>query len=282
MRLRPTARLAAALLLAVPLALAGCAELQKVAAGALQRPHLTFRSASLDALDLEGATVGFHYDLENPNGFGVSVARLGYAVEIEGKRVASGDLPGGLEIRASGTAPVTFPVRVRFRDVPGIVSLIGKRDRLPYRLSGTVGVKTPLGVLDLPLSHEDTLALPRMPDFAIDGLSIRSVGLDSVALDVRVAVRNPNGFAIPAGRLDYALSIGGSPVATGDGRALQAVAANGGTVVSIPVRVSYAGAGRAAADVARGGAVDVALRGTADVGGVAVPLDLAARLPARR
>ena len=59
-------------------------------------------------------------------------------------------------------------------------------------------MKTPFGVVDLPLAHEDTLALPRMPAFAIDGLSIRSVGFDAVALDVRVAVKNPNGFPIPA------------------------------------------------------------------------------------
>lgn len=264
------------------LALAGCAELGKYAAAALERPRLTFRSASLDALDLEGATLGFHYDLENPNGFGVSLARLGYEVEVNGTRVVAGTLPGGLQIKANGTAPVTFPVRVRFRDVPGIVSLLGKRDRLPYRLAGTAGVSTPFGVVDLPLSHEDTLVLPNLPDFTLEGISVRSISLGAVGLEVRVAVKNPNGFPLPAGRLDYALSIGGSPVASGDGRALAAVPANGGTVVAIPIRVNLAGAGRAASELVRGGAVDVGLHGTADVGGVPIPLDLAARLPARR
>src|SRR5690242_2943672 len=97
--------------LALPLLwLAGCAGLSEFAASAVQKPKLTFRSVALSSLDLEGATLAFTYDLENPNGFGVRLARVGYSVDVEGTRVASGELPGGLEIKAKGTAPVTFPV----------------------------------------------------------------------------------------------------------------------------------------------------------------------------
>ncbi|BDG03603.1 LEA type 2 family protein [Anaeromyxobacter oryzae] len=273
---------ARALLVVAVALLAGCAELSKIAEGAVQRPHLTFRSAALQALDLEGATVGFTFDVENPNGFGAKVARLGYGVDVEGTRVATGEMPGGLTIPANGKAPVTFPVRVRFRDVPGIAALLGRRDAVSYRLSGTLGIQTPLGVVDLPISHEDRLALPRLPDFAIEGLSIRNVSFGEVGLEVRVAVKNPNAFPIPASRLDYALSIAGNAVARGDGRAMQLVPAGGKSVVSIPLKVELAEVGRAASDLVRGGAVDVGLSGTADLAGIPVPLDLRAQLPARR
>jgi LEA14-like dessication related protein len=276
-------RIRSLVLVLAPFLLAGCAELGKYAAAALERPKLTFRSASLEALDLEGATVGFTFDLENPNGFGLTLARLGYGIEVEGTRVAAGDLPGGLRIPASGTAPVTFPVRVRFGDVPRIASLIGSgRDALAYRLSGTIGVSTPVGVVELPLSHSDRLALPKLPEFALAGLDVRSASFSDVTVDVRVRVKNPNAFAVPAGQLDYALAIGGNPVATGAGRALERVAAGGSAVVAIPVRVDLARAGRAAADLARGGAVDVALKGKAELAGVPIPLELSAKLPARR
>ncbi|HEX8907729.1 MAG TPA: LEA type 2 family protein, partial [Anaeromyxobacteraceae bacterium] len=168
------------------LALSGCAALNRIAASAFEKPRLTFRTATLQQLDLEGATLGFEFDLENPNSFGLSVARLGYGVELEGTRVATGEMPGGLQIPAAGRTPVTFPVRIRYRDVPGIVSLLGKqRDAIGYRLSGTVGVKTPVGVVDLPMSHAATLPLPRLPAFALDGLAIRSVSLSQVALDLK-------------------------------------------------------------------------------------------------
>jgi LEA14-like dessication related protein len=272
-------RSAAALLLL----LAACAGIRDLARSALKEPKLTFRSASLEALDMEGATVAFTWDLENPNGFGVDLARVGWTVDVEKTRIAAGDLPGGLQVKANATAPVTFPVRVRFEDVPGIVSLLGGgKDEIGYRLAGSIGVRTPVGIVDLPLSHEDTLRLPSMPRFALEGLSVRSMTLDEVTLGLRLRVRNPNAFALPVGRLDYALALGGAPVARAQRADLAAVAAGSSAMVEIPLRFDLASAGRAAADLARGGDVDVGLTGTALVGGIPLPLELRAKLPVRR
>jgi LEA14-like dessication related protein len=271
------------LALLLPAALAGCAGLQDIARTVLQQPKLTFRTASLEALDLEGATVGFKFDLENPNTFGVDLARVGWGIEVEGTRVAAGDLPGGLKVPARGSAPITFPVRVRFKDVPGIVSLLGGgRDQLAYRLSGSVGVRTPAGVLDLPMSHSDVLKLPSLPRFDVEGLQVKSVSFSTIALAVRLGVRNPNGFALPPGKLDYALAISGAPVARAEGAGLAAVAGNATQTVEIPVKIDVLSAGRAATDLARGGEVQLSLKGTASIAGLPLPLDIATRVPARR
>lgn len=272
-----------ALVVALPLSLAACAGLQDLVRVAFERPRLQFRSAAVDALDLEGATVALRFDLENPNGFGLDLARVGYGLEVEGTRIATGDLPGGLAIPARGAAPLTVPVRVRFADVPGIVSLItGGKDAVRYRVSGNVGVNTPVGLVDLPMAHEDRLALPSLPRFAMDGVSVRSASLTALALDVKVRVTNPNRFGIPAGSLDYAFSVAGTPVARADGAALAAVGGNGSTVVALPVRVDVLRAGAAATALARGEPVDVALRGEAKVAGIPVPVNVAGKLPARR
>ncbi len=271
------------LALVLPFLLAACAGLQDLAHSTVKNPKLTFRSASLQALDLEGATVAFTWDLENPNGFGVDLAKVGWTIDVEGTRIAAGDLPGGLKIRANGTAPVTFPVRVRFQDVPGIVSLLGSgKDSVRYRLAGTLGVRTPIGILDLPLAHEDRLTLPTLPRFALEGVSVRSVGFTEITFDVRMRVRNPNAFALPLGKLDYALAVAGSPVVRAAGVALEAVPGAGSAVVAIPVRLDVGSAGRAAVDLARGGEVQVDLSGHANLAGIPIPLDLKARVPARR
>ena len=263
--------------------LPGCAALQEVAKSAFREPKLTFRSAALQSFDLEGATLGFTFDLENPNGFGLDVARLGYGVEVEGTRVAAGEMPGGLKIAASGSTPVTFPVRVRFRDVPGIVSLLTtSRDRIGYRLSGKLGVRSPVGVIDLPMSHSGGLDLPRLPSFSLGRVGVRSASLREVALDVRVDVANPNAFPIPAGTLAYALRLEGAQVARADGKALGVVPGKGKTSVTIPVRVDLLSAGRAVQAALSGGEVRVGLDGMADLAGIPVPLDLDARLPALR
>jgi LEA14-like dessication related protein len=263
--------------------LLACAGLNEFARSTFQEPRLTFRSASLEALDLEGATVAFRFDVDNPNSIGVDLARVAWGIEVEGTRIVTGELPGGLKIPAMGTGPVSFPVRVRYRDVPGIVSLLSAgRDDVRYRLFGAVGIRTPLGVLDLPLSHEDALKLPSLPRFALDGVAVRSVSLTQIAIDVRVRVRNSNAFAMPAGRIDYALALGGTQVARAAGAVLSPVAGSASAVVEIPVSIDLLSAGRAAADLVRGGDVDVGLAGTADVAGIPLPLDLRARVPARK
>jgi LEA14-like dessication related protein len=275
--------LRAAALAAVAFSLASCASLQDLARAAFERPRLAFRSASIAGLDLEGATVALEFNLENPNGFGLDVARVGYGLEVEGTRIATGDLPGGLTIPPRGAAPLTVPVRVRFADVPGIVSLLTSgRDQIRYRVSGNVGVNTPIGVVELPMAHEDHLALPSLPRFALDGLSVRSASLTEVALDVKVRVTNPNRFGLPAGKIGYALSVAGNPVARADGAPVAAVAGNGASTIALPVKVSLLRAGQAAVALDRGGEVDVALQGEAKVAGLPLPLDLKARLPARR
>lgn len=267
----------------LPALLSGCAGLQDLARAAFTEPRLSFKSAALDALDLDGATVAFTWEIENPNAIGIDLARAGWQIEVEGTRVAAGDLPGGLSIPAKGKAPLTFPVRLRFRDVPGIVGLLGsgKRD-LGYRLSGALGVRTPVGIVDLPMSHTDRVSLPAMPRFALDGLRVRSVSLSTVAVDVRVKVQNPNAFPLPNGQIDYALALAGTSVAKAAGASVAAVPGGGSAVVEIPVRVDVLSAGRVATDLARGAEVQVELTGKADLAGLALPLDLSARVPARR
>ncbi len=260
--------------------LAACAGMQQLAHSAVKEPKLTFRSASLQSLDMEGATVALTWDVENPNGFGVDLARAAWSVDVEGTRIAAGDLPGGLQIRANTTAPVTLPVRVRFQDVPGVVTLLGSgKDAIRYRVAGNLGIRTPIGILDLPLSHEDRLRLPALPHFTLDGISVRSLTFSEVVLDVRVRVRNPNAFPLPLGKIDYALALGGTTVARADSAELAPVAAGASTVVPIPVRLDVASAGRVAAELARGGDMQVDLNGEAIVGGIPLPLDLRGRVP---
>lgn len=270
--------------LAVPLLLlAGCAGIEKLAAAAVQPPKLTFRSATVQELDLEGATLGFTWDLENPNGFGVDVARVAWSVDAEGTRVAAGDLPSGLKIRANATAPVTFPVRVRFQDVPGIVKLLTSgKDQVGYKLAASVGVKTPVGVVEVPISHQGHVALPATPRFTLEGIAIRSLSFSEITLDVRVRVQNPNAFPLPLGKLDAALAIAGAPVARAQALDVAPLAKGTSAVVAIPVRLDVGSAGRAAAEVARGGDVEVDLSGKATLGGIPLPLHLAGKVPARR
>jgi LEA14-like dessication related protein len=146
------------------LALGGCASARSLLETGFQRPALVYESWSAEQLDLDGVTLALHYRLENPNGFGLDLRRLGYRLEVEGHQVVQGDLPAGLQIRPRGTTPLPIPVRLRWRDVPGFAELLLTRVDVAYRLSGDVGVGSPLGIVDLPFAHSARVPLPgRVP-----------------------------------------------------------------------------------------------------------------------
>jgi LEA14-like dessication related protein len=140
--------------------LGGCAALRQ--ARRFERPRLEYESCSA-ALDLEGVSVALHLRLENPNDFGLELRRLGYRLEVEDRRLGEGELPGGLSVGPRAWAAVTVPVRVLWRDVPGIAEVVLGRDAVAYRVSGSAAVGSPLGEIDVPFDRRDRLALPRLP-----------------------------------------------------------------------------------------------------------------------
>jgi len=175
-------------------------------------------------------------------------------------------------------------VRVRWKDVPGIIGLFTTaRDGLRYKAAASVGVNTPIGVVELPLVHEADLRLPQLPSFSVSGLSVRSASLTEVAFDVKLGMKNPNAFPVPAGQLAWSLALGGgAPVARAEGAPTAAVSPGSTGTITLPVRVDLRSAGRAATDLALGGNVRVRMLGTASVAGLDIPLDLDSVVPARR
>ncbi|HEY6104836.1 MAG TPA: LEA type 2 family protein [Anaeromyxobacteraceae bacterium] len=264
----------AVLALLAALALAACAGVQKMISGAFERPRLQLESVGVEAVDLEGATAVARYRVENPNGFSVPVARLSYQLDVEGQRVAAGALPGGLRLPARGAAPLVIPVRVRYGDVPAFLEQVARRDRIAYRVAGSVGFDTAPGAVDLPWSHSGEVPLPRLPTFAVDSVRVSGAGFTALAIDLKVRVANRNAFPIPGGRLEYRLDLNGAPAVRGGSAALAPVPAGGSAVLDLPVEVDLLTAGLGAGQVLAGGRAQVVLSGSAAWGSLRIPVDL--------
>lgn len=259
--------------LAAVLALGGCALFQSILGAGFQRPTLAYESWSADQLDLDGVTIALHYRLENPNDFGLDLRRLGYRLEVEGRQLVEGELPGGLSIRAKGSTPVPIPVRLRWRDIPGFVEVLLTRTDLAYRVSGNAGVGTPVGTVDLPFDHRARVALPRPPSIGIEGIAIRESSLANLALDLKLRVENRNAFPLPVGALTYGLRVGQRDLVAGGSHPLAAVPAGGRATIPIPIRISLLGVAESASELMRG--AEVRLHGLADFGPMQVPVDAA-------
>lgn len=264
----------ARLTLLASLALAACAGVQDMLSGAFEHPRLHLESVEVEAVDLEGATAVARYRVENPNGFSVPVARLSYQLDVEGQRVVAGALPGGLRLPARGAAPLVIPVRVRYGDVPAFLEHVARRDRLAYRVAGSVGFDTALGPVDLPWSHSGEVPLPRLPTFAVDSVRVSGAGFTALAIDLKVRVANRNAYPLPGGRLEYRLDLNGAPVVRGGAAALAPVPAGGSAVLNLPVEVDLLTAGLGAGQVVAGGRAQVVLSGSAAWGSLRIPVDL--------
>ncbi|MBK9515947.1 MAG: LEA type 2 family protein [Anaeromyxobacter sp.] len=260
--------------------LSGCAGLSELAKGAFQRPTLTFVAVTVEALDFDGATLAFDHRLDNPNGFGLSLSRVGYWLQLDGRVVTRGEVKGGLTIRAKGSAPVRFTARLPFAEVPRLLELVQRGGAVAYTLGGEVAVATPVGPVTLPVQHSGSVALPGLPTFRVAGVGVRLASLTEVELTVRVAVANPNPFPLPDGALRFGLAVGGEVVLSSE-EGLSAVPARGQGELRIPVTLSLVGAGRTAAAAARGGGAEVRLTGEAKLGALPIPIDIGGRAGGR-
>lgn len=101
------------------------------------------------------------------------------------------------------------------------------------------------------------------PVIAVRGVKVRSVGLTGGAIEVSLAIANPNAYPLPVKRAIYTFALRDSTeIGRGESAAAFTLPAHDSTVVELPVDVSWQGLRAAARDAARDGTVDYRLTGT--------------------
>jgi LEA14-like dessication related protein len=268
--------------IAVPAILAACGGPRAPAPPpvAIDPPILRVESFLPRAADAAGVTLAVQGLVENPNPFELSLGRIGYAFQVEGRPAGSGLLSTSVVLPARAAVPVQIPARLRWADVPGFLSLLASRRTLDFHVSGAAGVRTQRGWIDLPYAMDGQVALPLLPEVALEGASLRRSNVFETVVEVRVGIENPNEFALPTGRLAYDLSVNGVSVASAASHSLGSVPGHGQTTVVIPVRFSTVGAAAGMLSGALGGRAEVVLTGRAGYGALEAVLD--ARTPLAR
>ena len=295
MRLFPAAALLALLA-------SGCGHAPRVPPPAplpVERPRLGLERARVESLGFTGLDLAFDVRLENPNPTPLSVLRVSYALSLEGRRAAGGTIEAPLAVGAAtaepvlaepgappappvvtpGQASLPLPVKVRYADVPTFAPLLQLDREAAYAFTGEVVFATPGGPLAVPLRQEGQVALPRAPRFRVARAALVKATPAEMVVEVVVGVRNPNPFALPAGRLGYGLFLSDREIARTDATIERPIALGEEALVAVPIRISVFKAGTAVARMLLPFAsLDIALRGQAVFDGVPVPLDLASSL----
>jgi LEA14-like dessication related protein len=246
-----------------------------------QKPTLRFKSASLAGTDLEGTTLNVVYGFNNPNPLGLDLAEVSYALEVEGHSVISGKPPNGLSLPSKAETDLVFPARVRFLDLAPALEALLTKDVVHYKVSGSVGIQTPIGVLRYPFSYENTFGVPKIPAFAFQSPRVQSLSFTGARLVFPIQLTNQNSFPLPLGGFSAAIAIAGTQVGTSNA-SLPATLSGGAThVVELPLDVNFLQTGMAIANAIRGGNANVKLDGALRSGAASVPIRLEQNLPFR-
>src|SRR4051812_21272761 len=118
--------------------------------GSFHQPSLSFDRAEILDVSLTGVTVNLHFNLKNDNPVGVKLARLSYAFAVEGHNLAAGSPRKGLQIGADSTSNLAFPTHVEFKELAATIETFLQKDVASYTASGSIGLDTPVGIVDLP------------------------------------------------------------------------------------------------------------------------------------
>jgi LEA14-like dessication related protein len=260
MRALPAASLAA---------LSACALLAK----AFEKPRLTFRGVEVRSATLSELQVDVVLDIENPNSVELALARGELTLSVEGRRLATLQPTRGLRAAPRATTQVRIPARVRYLDAVATASAFHHQRSVRFRVEGSVGIDTPIGVLDFPISEEGDLPLPALPDVAVESARVEEIGLGGGTLVLTLAVHNPNPVPLWLDAVHGRLLVAQAEVATVATADLGEVAAGATRHWTVPLHVSLASTPAVVAGLAQGD-TQVRFEGTLKSGDTEVPLNL--------
>lgn len=258
--------------LAVMLSASGCAYLKKLAKTAFQQPTLNFKTAQLADATLGSATVNLVFELDNPNPLGLSVAQVGYAFFVEGKQVVAGSPQRGLKIPAGGRTELVFPANIKFQDIAPVIQTFLDKDNAAYRAEGFIGIETPLGVIKLPVAHQGTFEVPKVPTIRFAEPKLRQLSFSGATIDIPLTVTSRNSYPIPIAGLTGGIEIAGAKVGTLSTGDMGALPGRETKQLSLPVSIHFAQAAAAATALTRGSGT-LAFNGQIQSGPVALPFN---------
>lgn len=157
MRLKMTAALAAA-----ALAVTACG-------GAVQRPDIELEGVTLGSVGLAGGTLVANIRVHNPNRFTLRAQNLRYqlfvrknaaaAADSAWTRFADGMYGDTLNVRAGQTRTFGIPISFSFGQLAGAGRGLLDYGRVDYRAEGTVDVRTPVGLRNVPFHKTGTFIM---------------------------------------------------------------------------------------------------------------------------
>jgi LEA14-like dessication related protein len=227
---------AKALIVAVLLALSGCATVKTILHP--QKPEVKVHDVKIEKISFSEAELLFDLAVKNPNNIAFTLNSIAYDVHIENKPFISGTQEEELKIAARGETLVPVPVTFVYRNLyDTVLSLRGKEDAA-YELSFVFSFDVPaLGSVTVPVTRKGEVPLLVLPTIKLRSLRLTYLGFSSADLMLEIAFDNPNPISVDVNRLEYQLSLNGSEWLSGHSIAPMHIAEESQGLISIPVTI---------------------------------------------
>jgi len=153
----------------LPAVLAAAALTLSACSGAVQQPEIDLEGVTVGSLGLSGGTLVANIRVRNPNRFTLRANDLRYQLFLRKPdaqpgdsawtRFADGTYPDTLTVRAGQTRTFPIPVSFSFGQLAGASRQLLGYGRVDYRAEGTVDVKTPIGMREVPFHKTGTFMM---------------------------------------------------------------------------------------------------------------------------
>lgn len=122
-------------------------------------PEVSISNLAINSISLTEAKATVSFAVKNTNQFALTLARMGFGLDLAGSRVSTINVAKGLPLKPGETGAFEIPLTLSLSNlgVSAFNAIRGKDTR--YRLNGDVSLDTPYGPMILPLDRGGTTTL---------------------------------------------------------------------------------------------------------------------------
>ena len=126
----------------------------------MKEPRVAIQKTSITGVDSSGLEIEFEVRVDNPNTFDLTLIGYSYDLQLMAVPFSSGRHQGEISFSAGQMTDLRLPVRIKFADLIAISRRLMEADRIPYHLTASLNIKTPLGDMAVPVDKSDSFQVP--------------------------------------------------------------------------------------------------------------------------
>ena len=229
-------------IMAVSVILISCTKSGEILQTVVKNPEVALSNLSITDISVTGMDLDLDLAVTNPNAIGITLTSLDYAIGMADKPLASGTTKERVEIVARGVTHAKVPVFFNYSDVGAVYDSFKDQDEVPYQVSGTMKISTPIGDIPIPFKFTGKMPVVRPPSIKDVGLRVDKITLGTAAVTLTLKLFNPNTFKLEVTTADYALNLDGKSFSSGSIPPTTIAPKESGDIY-VPVTLSFATVG---------------------------------------